>query len=254
MKTRVLAAIVSLAALLALPSFAQDAAVDKTAEKVKAELKKKVPEAPVESVRRVPYGGLWEVIMGPDIYYTNEKAEFLVAGSIIDLKTKENITEARMRQVNAIKWDTLPLDNAIKIVRGNGSRKVAMFEDPNCGYCKRMERDILGLNDITVYVFLYPILSADSMEKSKQIWCSSDRAKTWIDHMARDAAVAGDSSCNTSALDKNLALGHEKRVQGTPTIIFENGERVPGAMPAAEFEKKLAESTQPPKPSSASAK
>ena len=243
----------ALAASLCL-AFAWPASADTVENQIKAELKKQVPEAPVDSVRKLPYGNLYEVVANGEIFYTDDKASFLVLGQVIDLKTKENITEARMRQVNAIKWDTLPLDNAIKIVRGNGSRKVAMFEDPNCGYCKRMERDILGLNDITVYVFLYPILSADSMEKSKQIWCSSDRAKTWIDHMARDAAVAGDSSCNTSALDKNLALGHEKRVQGTPTIIFENGERVPGAMPAAEFEKKLAESTQPPKPSSASAK
>lgn len=237
----------SLAALVALPVVAQDA------DKVKAELKKKVPpEAVIDTVRKIPYGGLYEVVVGSEIYYTDEKTAFLITGSVIDLKTKENITETRMRQVNAIKWEALPLDQAIKIVRGNGSRKVALFEDPNCGYCKRMERDMLGVTDITVYVFLYPILSPDSLEKSKAIWCSSDRGKAWIDHMVRDAAVTGDTQCATP-VDKILALGKEKRISGTPTLIFENGERVPGAMPVADFEKKLADAKNPPAPT-ASAK
>src|SRR4029077_16059322 len=133
--------------------------------------------------------------VGGDIFYTDAKGDFLMAGSIIDLKTKENVTEARLRQEKAGKWDTLPLDNAIKIVRGNGSRKIAIFEDPNCGYCKRMERDLQGVTDITVYVLLYPILSPESVTQSKAIWCSADRGKTWLDHMVRDTAINGDSSC-----------------------------------------------------------
>jgi len=190
--------------------------------------------------------------VGGDIYYTDDKASFLLTGSLIDLKTKENVTELRMRQVNAIKWDTLPFDQAIKIVRGNGSRKVALFEDPNCGYCKRMERDMMGVNDITLYVFLYPILSPDSLEKSKAIWCSSDRGKAWLDHMVRDAAVTGDTTCATP-VDRILALGKEKRISGTPTLIFENGERIPGAISMADFEKRLTEAKNPPSPT-ASAK
>ena len=233
MKLPALLAALGLATLAAIPAFAQEAAV-------KAELKKRVPEAPVDSIQKVPYGGLYEVVIGGEIYYTNDKADFLVAGSIIDLKTKENITEARLRQVNAIKWDTLPLDSAIKITRGNGSRKVAIFEDPNCGYCKRLERDLITMNDITVYVLLYPILSPDSVEKSKQIWCSADRGKVWMDHMVRDAAISGDAKCATP-VDKILALGQSKRVQGTPTMIFENGDRIPGAMPLGEIEKKFAQ-------------
>jgi thiol:disulfide interchange protein DsbC len=237
MRIALFAASIGLAAALCLPAAAQP---DALLERVKTEFKKVAPDANVDSVRKVPYGGLYEVVVGGDIFYTDEKASFLVAGSIIDLKTKENVTEQRMRQVNAIKFETLPLENAIKIVRGNGSRKVAIFEDPNCGYCKRFERDLLGVSDITVYVFLYPILSADSVEKSKQIWCAADKGKAWIDHMARDAAVTGDSKC-TTPVEKNLAFGQSKRVQGTPTIVFENGERIPGAISAADFEKKLAE-------------
>ncbi|MFZ3324144.1 MAG: DsbC family protein [Usitatibacter sp.] len=209
-------------------------------ERLKAELQQKIPEAKVESVRKIPYGGLYEAVIGGDIFYTSPTGDFLVAGSIIDLKTSENITEKRMMQLSAIKWDALPLDQAIKITRGNGSRKIAIFEDPNCGYCKRFERDLQGVTDITVYVMLYPILSPDSLEKSKAIWCSADPGKVWIDHMVRDAAVSGDTKCATP-IDKNLALGQARRVRGTPTLIFENGDRIPGAIPVAELEKKFAQ-------------
>jgi thiol:disulfide interchange protein DsbC len=211
---------------------------------VKAELKKRVPEAPIDSVRKIPYGGLYEVTLGGEILYTDEKASFLVVGSIVDLRTKENITEARMRQVNKVAFAELPLDSAIKIVRGNGSRKVAIFEDPNCVYCKRFERDLAGVNDITVYVFLYPILSDSSVLKAKAIWCAPDRGKAWLDTMVRDTPVSGDGTCATP-LDKNLAFGQSKRIQGTPTIFFEDGDRVPGVMAMADFEKKLANAKNP---------
>ena len=237
-------AAVALAAAFAFPAHGEQ-----VEERLKAVLKKNVPEAPVDSVRRINYGNLYEVVIGGDIYYTDETGGFIISGSIIDLKTKQNITEARLRQVNAIKWADLPLDQAVKISRGNGSRKIAIFEDPNCGYCKRFERDLLGVSDITVYVFLYPILAADSVEKSKAIWCAKDPGKMWLDHMTRDANISGDTAC-ANPIDKVLALGREKKISGTPTIIFENGDRVPGAMTIADFEKKLAESKAPAKTAS----
>jgi thiol:disulfide interchange protein DsbC len=128
-----------------------------------------------------------------------------------------------------------------------------MFEDPNCGYCKRFERDLQGVTDLTVYVFLYPILSADSLVKSKAVWCSADRSKVWLDHMVRDAAIVGDTSCATP-IEKLLAFGKDRRITGTPTIIFENGERIPGAMPVEDFEKKLAENSAKKPPATAAAK
>jgi len=231
------------ALLVALPAAAQDM------DKIKAELKKVVSDAPIESIRKTPYAGLYEVVVGGEVVYTDEKGSFLFLGNIIDINNKENLTEARMRQVNKIDFAALPFDRAIKIVRGNGSRKIAIFEDPNCGYCKRFERDLLAVSDITVYVFLYPILAADSVEKSKAVWCAKDPGKMWLDHMTRDAAISGDSSC-ANPIDKVLALGREKRISGTPTIIFENGDRVPGAMTLADFEKKLAESKAAPKTAS----
>ena len=230
--------------LLAAPAFAQDAA-----DKVKAELRKKIPEAPVDSVRKVPYAGLYEVVVGGEIFYTDDKAAFLVLGAIVDLKTKENVTEARMRQLNKVSFDALPLDAAIKIVRGSGARKVAIFEDPNCGYCKRFERDLAGVTDVTIYVFLYPILSPDSVQKSKQVWCAADRTKAWLDYMVRDVPLQGDANCATP-LDRIIAFGKEKRIQGTPTIFFEDGERVPGAMSLADFERKLASAKAPARVSS----
>lgn len=226
----------ALAVATSLPLHAQV-----TPDALKADLKKKIPEASIESVRKTPYNGLWEVVSGGEIFYTDEKASFLSLGPIVDLKTHENVTEARLRQVNAINFNALPFDAAIKIVRGNGSRKIALFEDPNCGYCKRFERDLQGVTDITVYVFLYPILAADSAEKSKRVWCAPDKGKAWLDTMLRETVPTGDSSC-TTPIDKNLALGQSKRINGTPTIIFENGERAPGAMQITEFEKRLAAS------------
>jgi thiol:disulfide interchange protein DsbC len=223
-----------------LPGAAQDAAIDK----LKAELGRKVPEAKVDTVRKVPYGGLYEVTVGGEIFYTDDKASFLVLGAIVDLRTKENVTELRMRQLNRVSFDALPLDSAVKIVRGNGSRRVAVFADPNCGYCKRFERDLLGVSDITVYLFLYPILAADSVQKSKAVWCAPDRGKAWIDLMVRDIAVPVDTAC-TTPIDKVLEYGKSKRIQGTPTIFFEDGERVPGAMAIADFEKKLAAAKNP---------
>ena len=232
-----LLACLAIAAAVVLPS-AAFAQADPVAERVKAELKKKLPEAPVDSVRKTAYGNLYEVVAGGEIIYTDDKATFILVGPIVDLKTKENVTEARLRQVNAVKFESLPFENAIKIVRGNGARKVAMFADPNCGYCKRFERDLLGVNDVTVYLFLYPILSPDSTEKSKAVWCSADPAKSWLDLMTKDAVIQGKTDCATP-IEKNLAFGREKRINGTPTMFFQNGERVPGAIPIADFEKRL---------------
>ena len=221
--------------VLAIPAGAQDL------ERVKSELRKKFPEAQIETARKSGYGGLVEVTGGGEVFYTDEKTSFLLLGSLIDTKTRENVTEARVRKLSAVKFDTLPLASAIKIVRGNGSRRIAIFEDPNCGYCKRFEHEIAaGVTDLTMYVFLYPILSPDSMEKSKAVWCAPDRAKAWLDLMLKDTAPAGGKACETP-IDTLIAFGREKRISGTPTIFFEDGERVPGVMPIPALEKRLAD-------------
>ena len=234
MKTLQALAAALFAAVLAFAAQAQEP------EAIKAALKKKFPDAPVDAVRKVPYGNLYEVLGAGELFYTDDKTSFLLVGSLIDTRTKENVTELRMRQVNAVKFETLPLDSAIKIVRGNGSRKVAIFEDPNCGYCKKFERDLAGVNDITVYVFLYPILAQDSIDKSRAVWCAKDRSQAWLDLMLKDTVPAADGRCDTP-IDKILAYGRDRRITGTPTMFFEDGERLPGAMPVAAFEKRLVE-------------
>jgi thiol:disulfide interchange protein DsbC len=214
---------------------------DVSLESIKAEFQKKVPEAAVQSVRKTQYNNLYEIVSGGEIVYTDDKVSFLSLGPIVDLDKKENVTEARLRQVNAIDFKALAFDRAIKIVRGNGSRKIALFEDPNCGYCKRFERDLQGVSDITVYVFLYPILAADSMQKSKAIWCAPDPGKAWIDTMVRDRlpASSAPAACKATPIEQNLAFGQEKRIHGTPTLVFEDGQRLPGAIPMSEVEKRF---------------
>ena len=194
----------------------------------------------VESVAKSGYLGLYEVYADGNIFYTDEKmSAVIVSGQLIDAKTMKNVTDERMRKLTAIKFADLPFDRAIKQVRGDGKRQIATFEDPNCGYCKRLAKDLQKLDNATVYTFLYPILSEDSLRKSKQIWCSADRAKAWNEWMAEGKALTGKDSCDTTAISKNVDFGRDLKITGTPTIFFADGERFPGAMPLANIEKKL---------------
>lgn len=196
--------------------------------------------AKVESVTKSGYLGLYEVYMEGNIFYTDEKmTAFIAGGQLIDAKTMKNTTEERMRKLTAIKFNELPLDRAIKQVRGTGKRVLATFEDPNCGYCKRLAKDLQRLDNATIYTFLLPILSEDSLKKSRQIWCATDRAKSWNDWMIDGKAPAGKEDCDTTAVDKNREFGRKLNITGTPTIFFADGERVPGAMPLDRIEQKL---------------
>lgn len=194
----------------------------------------------VESVTKAGYLGLYEVFADGTVFYTDEKVTaFIAQGPLIDAVTMKNVTQERMKVLTGIKFSELPLEDAIKHVRGNGKRVIATFEDPNCGYCKRLAKDLQKVDNLTVYVFLYPILSEDSLKKSKQIWCSSDRAKTWNDWMLNAKSPPENQSCDTSAIAKNQAFGRKLNITGTPTMFFANGERVPGYMSADKVEEKL---------------
>ncbi len=194
----------------------------------------------VESVTKSGYMGLYEVYADGQLLYTDEKmTTIIVGGQLIDAKTMKNVTDERMKKLTAIKFSELPLERAIKQVRGDGKRIMATFEDPNCGYCKRLAKELLKLDNVTVYTFLYPILSEDSVRKSKQIWCSSDRARAWNDWMIDGKASAGREDCDTSAVTKNQEFGRKLNISGTPTMFFADGERVPGAMPRPRIEQKL---------------
>lgn len=225
-------------ALMALTLIAISPFASFANESVKQELGKKYPDVKAERITKTAYGNLFEVYTGGEIFYTDEKVTFLLLGALVDTQTKANISEARLQKLNVIVFNDLPFDQAIKLVRGNGSRRMAIFEDPNCGYCKRFEQDVNAMDNITAYIFPYPILAQDSMDKSKAIWCSTDRLKAWQDQMLREKAPTTKGTCDTP-IDKVLALGRKMNVTGTPTTFFEDGERISGALPKDKIEAKL---------------
>jgi thiol:disulfide interchange protein DsbC len=183
---------------------------------------------------------LYEVRIGSEILYTDEQGNHLIQGSLIDTRTRANLTEERIEKLTAIDFSTLPFKDAVVIKQGSGARKMVVFGDPNCGYCKRFERDLATLKDVTIYTFLYPILGPDSTVKSRDIWCAKDSAKVWRSWMVDGVTPPKNvGSCDTAALDRNVELGRKYRVQGTPAVVFENGVRKPGALPAAQIEQLL---------------
>ena len=194
----------------------------------------------VDSVVKTPYSGLFEVRIGGDVIYTDDKAQFLFVGNVVDAKTGMNYTKARIDEFNKIKFVDLPFDQALKMVKGDGKRVIAVFEDPNCGYCKRFRKILAGMNNITVYTFMYNILADDSAVKSKNIWCSADRNKAWDDWMINGkAAPVAAANCATPN-EKILALGQKLNVRGTPAIFFTDGSRNPGVMDAKALEERFA--------------
>ncbi len=193
----------------------------------------------VDGVRKTPYLGLYEVRLGTDILYTDEKLTYIFSGHIIDGKTRQNLTQERMNKLSTIKFSDLPLELAVKTVRGDGKRVIATFEDPNCTYCKKLARDLQGMNNITIYTFLLPILSQDSVDKAKAVWCAADRAKAWNELMVNGVAPA-PGTCEAPT-EKVLALGQKLGVRGTPTIFLANGERIPGFVAGAQLEQKMAQ-------------
>jgi len=224
------------AVFFAIPAFAQGAAEAEIKKNVEAALGKEVK---VDSVRDAGFLGLYEVVINGDIVYTDRKASYLVLGDVVETKTRRNLTEQRKNKLAQIKFSDLPLELAVKQVRGNGKRVFATFEDPNCGYCKKLAKDIATMNDVTIYTFMLPILSPNSEEKSKAIWCAADKAKAWNDWMVNGVEPA-TGKCDASAIDKVSALGRKLGIRGTPTIFFADGTRIPGYVPAAQLEQNLA--------------
>lgn len=235
MKRLLKSSLLALIASLSLGALAQEAAIRKN-------LAERLPNLPkIDEVTKTPMDGLYEVrINQSEIFYTDAGGNFIIQGNLIDTKARVDLTEQRVEKLTAIEFKDLPLKDAFTIVRGNGKRKVAVFEDPNCGYCKRFERDLAKVDNVTVHVFLYPILSQDSADKSRHIWCAKDKGKAFLDWMVRDITPPA-ANCDASALVRNVEFGKKMRITGTPTLIFANGNRVPGAIPQERIEKLLAE-------------
>ncbi len=212
---------------------------------IRKNLAERIPQLQkIDEVAKSPVPGLWEVrVNGTEILYTDAEGNFLIQGSVIDTRQRRNLTEERIDKLTAINVDDLSLKDAFTIVRGNGKRKLIVFEDPNCGYCKRFERDLQKVDNVTVHMFLYPILGPDSLEKSKAVWCAKDRGKAWQDWMVRDQPLKS-ASCDISAIQRNVEVGRKHRITGTPTLLFADGTRVPGALDTQQIEKHLAETKQ----------
>ena len=221
--------------MMAMLANAQEAVIRKNMAERVPQLKN------IDEVNKTAIPGIFEIrVNGTDIFYTDAQANYLIQGSLIDTKLRRNLTEERIDKLTAIKFDALPLKDAFTIVRGNGKRKLAIFEDPNCGYCKRFERDLQSVDNVTIYMFLYPILGADSIERSRAIWCAKDPVKAWQDWMVRDVNPApAPASCDSAALTRNVEVGRTHKITGTPTLLFVDGNRVPGAIDAKQVEKYL---------------
>jgi len=223
-----------LLATLSLPAVANEAVIRKS-------FAERMPNAPkIDEVRPAPVPGLWEVRIGNEIRYTDPTGTYLIEGEVFDLKAKKNLTEERVTQVNRIDFATLPFKDAVTWKNGTGKRRIAVFADPNCGYCKRFEKGLQEMKDVTVYTFLIPILGGDSPEKTKAIWCSKDSANAWLSWMLKGEQPAKPAAtCDDAAIERNLALSRKIHVNGTPAIVLEDGNRIPGAVGPAELEKRL---------------
>jgi len=226
-----------LALLCANRAWADDAAIRKS-------FAARQPNFPkIDEISKTKIPGIFELRVGTELYYSDAQGDYLIEGNLVDTKTGVNLTEERIAKLTAIDFSNLPLKDAIVFKQGSGSRKLVVFADPNCGYCKKFERELAQVNDVTVYTFLYPILGGDSPEKSRDIWCAKDNTKAWRDWMVDGTAPPKSiGQCDVEALKRIALLGRKHKVMGTPALVFEDGKRVPGAMAPEQIEKQLSAS------------
>lgn len=213
------------------------ASPEEAAARIKAAFEKEFPGISLDHVKPTRFAGVYELRIGSDLLYTNERVDYVMQGSLIDARNKEDLTAKSLDELMKVAFDSLPLESAIKQVKGDGSRKMVVFEDPNCGYCKRLHQTLDGMDNYTVYTLLFPILSPDSTVKARNIWCAGDRAQAWRNVMLKNEAPP-NAQCETP-IEANLALGRKLLVRGTPAIIFEDGTRVNGALPKDALEERL---------------
>jgi thiol:disulfide interchange protein DsbC len=201
----------------------------------------KFPKANVQTVTKLPFLGLYEVVISNEIMYADENFDYIIyEGNIIETKTDRNLTEERKRKLAMIPFDELPLNLALKKVKGKGERRIAVFSDPDCPFCKRIEGDLAKLDNVTIYMFLYPIdsLHPQATAMAKRIWCSPDKIKAWDDYMLKNVAPTAAPTCD-NPVDKLVEFGAKRGINATPTLVFANGDRIPGAISAAQIEKMM---------------
>ncbi len=210
---------------------------------IRQSIESRFPATKVSEINKSALPGIFEVVMdgnqGPMVAYTDDKGRYVMVGDLLDIKSERNLTRERMDKLTEVKFDSLPLSQAIKIVKGDGKRRLAVFSDLDCPYCKKLEAELVKVDNVTIYTFLYPLpMHGDAPRKSKLIWCSKDRAAAWNDYMHKGKLPTGKGDCD-NPIDENLALGAKLRIDGTPAMIFASGKRVPGYMPAARLDDML---------------
>lgn len=227
----------TLRALLLAPLLFAPVALHADEVAIKALLHDRIPRLKVEDVRPTPFPGLYEVYANDTLFYTDELANYLIRGALVDTRTQKNLSAERMQELEKHVYSTLPFDKAIKIVKGDGSRQIAIFEDPDCPFCRQLEGELAKVDNLTVYVFLFPIeaLHPGATEKSRKIWCSPDPAQSWLKAVHSDFSPANPGSCD-APIDALAQLGQKLRITGTPTIFFPDGRRVAGAVRAERLE------------------
>lgn len=224
----------SVSATLLAVAFADESVIRKN-------LAARLPNLPhIDSVSPTAMKGLWEVRIGSELIYSDEQGSFVIEGELMDTQRHLNLTQKRIADLTAVEFGKLPLRDAVVWKQGSGAQRIVVFADPNCGYCKQLERDLRNVPDITVYTFLVPVLGGDSPDKSRAIWCARDSGKVWRNWMLEGTAPPAPAArCDSGVLDRNVALSRRHGMVGTPMLVFEDNERVPGIMAAADIRKKL---------------
>ena len=229
---------IRIAALLALSLAACFGAARADDAAIRKALEPKLGGVRIDAILPTPIPGLFEIQFrtpeGVQVIYSDSTGNYAIQGNIYDFRADRNLTEERLRKLNVVKFDALPLDLAVKIQRGNGKRVLAMFSDPYCPYCQQFEKTLQQIDDVTIYVFMYPIIRPQNAEHSKAVWCSPDRAKAWLDLALQSKRPTAAATCD-NPVEKVLELGRSLRVNSTPTLIFANGERVAGGLPAPDL-------------------
>lgn len=238
----------TLAALsLSLMSAGQAQTTDIPVAQLKAlqqKLAQRLPTLPpVESARTTPMSGLIELKVGNSVFYSDATGDYLIEGHMLETRTRRDLTAERLEDINRVAFDTFPFQDAIVWKNGTGKRRLVVFADPNCGYCKQLERELQKVKDITVYTLLIPILGADSRAKSESIWCMKDRTSAWLDWMIDNKAPARAFGKCTTPMQRNLALAQRLGVNGTPAMFFEDGTRLAAAAPLATIEQRLSQAS-----------
>ncbi len=229
----------ALACTLALLCGAAQAQDAQTQALIRKNISERLPTFPkIEQITKTPFNHLFEIRVGKDLFYTDAEGNYLLQGDLLDTKNKTNLTQARLDELNVVDFASLPLKDAIVWKQGNGTRKLAVFTDPNCGYCKRLEKDLRNIKDVTIYSFVIPILGSDSVQKSRKAWCAKEGGKAWVDWMIDNKPLPeANAACDSSAIERNLALAKKHGITATPASVFESGKMTLGALDSSEIER-----------------